>query len=347
MKTKSELIERVRDAVKRVAAVDLMPDASLDRPDDTDGVVSIRFRGASVQMPYIARYNMNTSTVHIASLIRRHHRKGLLAIASHVNSHQAAALRAADVNFADAAGNVFLDKPAGLFLMITGQRADEGSVAQGVTRAFHPSGLKLIFSLLTDPDLDSDKLEGNLVSQSYRDIGTATGISHSTVGWIMADLINQGFVVLREDGSRMLADRKRILEQWTQAYIDRLRPGLRLARYRPGKMDWWKDVDPRQGLWSGEVAAAKMTGQLKPGTMTLFGDVPSHDFVLQHNLQKDPDGTVEFLKPFWPRDWNPTKTDCVHPLLIYADLLAINDDRTREVAQMVYGKYLRSLIETD
>ncbi|HOC32193.1 MAG TPA: type IV toxin-antitoxin system AbiEi family antitoxin, partial [Armatimonadota bacterium] len=37
---------------------------------------------------------------------------------------------------------------------------------------------------------------------------------------------------------------------------------------------------------------------------------------------------------------------CVHPLLVYADLLSIDDDRTREIAQSIYDRYLHTLIET-
>jgi hypothetical protein len=61
----------------------------------------------------------------------------------------------------------------------------------------------------------------------------------------------------------------------------------------------------------------------------------------------DPEGTVEFLKPFWRMSQAPSSgPQCVHPLLVYADLLSVDDDRTREVAQNIYGKYLRTIIET-
>ena len=69
--------------------------------------------------------------------------------------------------------------------------------------------------------------------------------------------------------------------------------------------------------------------------------------MLKHSLQKDPDGTVEFLKPFWRTPQVQSGGgSCVHPLLVYADLLSIDDDRTREVAQIIYDRYLRTIIET-
>jgi hypothetical protein len=66
-----------------------------------------------------------------------------------------------------------------------------------------------------------------------------------------------------------------------------------------------------------------------------------------HSLQKDADGTVEFLKPFWRTPQARAGGSlCVHPLLVYADLLSIDDDRTREAAQIIYDRYLRTIIET-
>lgn len=112
----------------------------------------------------------------------------------------------------------------------------------------------------------------------------------------------------------MLADRLRLLERWVQAYIARMRPGLVVERYRPARADWWQDAELADGLWSGETAAALLTQSLKPQTFTVFGGQPSHDFVLRHSLQKDADGTVEFLKPFWRTPQDRTGgSPCVHP----------------------------------
>jgi hypothetical protein len=221
------------------------------------------------------------------------------------------------------------------------------AVTDSAARAFHPSGIQLLFALLTDPNLDNNTPGKALVDRPYRDISATTGGSRSTIGWIMTDLVRQGFVVTQEDGVRHLVERKRILERWVQAYTVRIRRGLVIGRYHPSRGDWWKTARLEGGLWSGEVAAALLTGELKPGTATIFGASPSHEFVLNHGLQKDPEGTVEFLKPFWRDSAAPTTSNnCVHPLLVYADLMSINDERTHEVAQSVYERYLRATIET-
>jgi hypothetical protein len=42
-----------------------------------------------------------------------------------------------------------------------------------------------------------------------------------------------------------------------------------------------------------------------------------------------------------------THEDCVHPLLVYADLIASEIDRNVETAQRVYDRHLRQIIEPD
>ena len=61
----------------------------------------------------------------------------------------------------------------------------------------------------------------------------------------------------------------------------------------------------------------------------------------QLRLVPDPTGSVEVRVPFDDRlnFHNPT-SQCVPPLLVYADLLLSGDARNREVAQKLYARYL-------
>ena len=296
--------------------------------------------------PYFVQPSVNPATIHLLSILQRESRDGVLLIAPYVNDRQGEVLRAAGVHFMDSVGNAFITAP-GVHILVSGRRLARVSAFRQKSRAFHPSGLQLLFALLTDPNLDSKTPGVALVGRPYRDIAAVTGISHSTVGWIMADLIQQGLIVQVDSGLRVVVERVRILERWIQGYLDRLRPSIIIERYQPASANWWQAAKLEGGLWSGEVAAALLTDSLKPGTVTIFGERPSHAFVLQHQLQKDSQGSVEFLKPIWrlphPSAW---EKHCVHPLLVYADLMSINDDRTREAASNIYDRYLRSIIET-
>jgi hypothetical protein len=351
MKRESDIFKWAAGSVKDLAVISCVNSGKLVTSALTkrcDGMADIRVGKHGIREPYLLRSSIGPDTVHLLSLLRQESKEGLLLVASHVNDRIGSLLRSADVHFIDTDGNLFLDAP-GIHIFVIGRRSNhKPSCSQrgSCSRAFYPGGLRLLFHLLSDPALNSGTAGSALVNKTYREISARTGISHSTVGWVMADLIDQNNVIQVAPGQRILADRPRILERWVQGYIERLRPGLVVERYRPPRADWWQDVTLSDGLWSGETAAALLTHALKPQTATIFGIRPSHDFVLKHLLQKDPEGSVEFLKPFWRTSQALSSgVPCVHPLLVYADLLSIDDDRTREVAKLIYDKYLRTIIE--
>ncbi|NCA83200.1 MAG: hypothetical protein EOM72_10730 [Opitutae bacterium] len=349
MKRSSDIFKLASESVKDLAVLSCADRPRGDEDKGFEGVAEIRVGKRMIRKPYVVRSTVGPDTVQLLSLLRRGSADGLFLVASHVNDRTAELLRSADVQFVDTDGNVFLTGD-GMYIWVTGRRTRRAAAGSGVVstdRAFHPGGLHLLFHLLTDTALDSGKPGAALVDKTYREISAATGIAHSTVGWVMADLMRQNFVIQVSPGQRMFADRLRLLERWVQAYIARMRPGLVVERYQPARADWWQDAELADGLWSGETAAALLTQSLKPQTFTVFGGRPSHDFVLRHSLQKDADGTVEFLKPFWRMPQaRAGGSPCVHPLLVYADLLSIDDDRTREVTQIIYDRYLHTLIET-
>ncbi len=316
-----------------------------------DGMARIQIRGTVLKEPFIVRKTLRADFIDLLSFLGRDRPGGaLLLVTGCVSDKIGEKLRSAGIHFIDTAGNVFLTGK-NQYLFVVGRRAKNEDVNfwdKNQGRAFHPSGLKLIFNLLTDSELNAHKPGCALVEKPYREISQATGLPTSTVGWIMADLIHLKFIIQVSAGQRMLVDRVRLLDRWVQGYHERLRPSLLLGRYRPARSDWWQDAVLENGFWSGETAAARLTQSIKPQTTTIFGTLPSNEFILKHQLQKDPTGAVEVLKPFWaPSNPEGSKGGCVHPLLIYADLLSIDDDRTREVARIIYEHHIDPSIKTD
>jgi hypothetical protein len=110
--------------------------------------------------------------------------------------------------------------------------------------------------------------------------------------------------------------------------------------------DWWQGVDLRQqdAWWGGEVAAAKLTKYLVPAHATIYKAEQLARLLLIYGLEEDPGGPIEVLKPFWGVVDRMFKDDMVPPLLVYADLLASNDARNIEVAEMIYEQELTRLI---
>jgi hypothetical protein len=69
--------------------------------------------------------------------------------------------------------------------------------------------------------------------------------------------------------------------------------------------------------------------------------------LLECKLRKDPIGEVEILDRFWDYDENTEYRDLVHPILIYADLVATGNQRNIETAKMIYEDYIIRLVRED
>ncbi len=100
------------------------------------------------------------------------------------------------------------------------------------------------------------------------------------------------------------------------------------------------DIEQLNAWWGGEIAAAKITQYLKPETATIYVKPPAGRVQAEFRLRKDPNGNIELLKAFWPPRIKLTHGPNAPFIVVYADLLAIGDDRTIETARMLYEKYI-------
>lgn len=265
-----------------------------------------------------------------------------MLITDYVNPNMADRLKEMGLAFIDLAGNAYLNEPP-IFVYIKGNRPLGKKLlgaTQKPTRAFQPTGLKMLFGLLTNPEL---------LNEPYRDIAEATDVALGTVGWVFTDMREHGLMFEGKGRERRLTQKRRLIEEWVTAYPDKLRPKLRLGRYRAPMHRWWEKVnlEPHKAQWGGEVAAAKITQYLKPEKTVIYADAIPARLIVENQLKTDPDGDVEILKRFWkPQNVGQTTNqtnvplDIVPPLLIYADLMATADDRNVETAKMIYEKFL-------
>jgi len=79
-----------------------------------------------------------------------------------------------------------------------------------------------------------------------------------------------------------------------------------------------------------------MTKYIKPEVTTIYTQKPIGKLILKNRLRKDPNGDVEILNGFWKFEPHRADKDLVHPVLVYADLMATGDSRNIEVAEMIY-----------
>lgn len=256
----------------------------------------------------------------------------VLLIADYIGRFMADELKKNEIEFIDTGGNAYINHLP-IYVFVKGNNPPEEFKQTPCNQAFTATGLKLIFAFLCNP---------GLVNKPYRDIYKIADIALGGVGWIIADLKKLGFLVDMGKKGRRLQQKEKLLERWVTAYPEKLRPKLVLERFT-GTEKWWQtaELNEKEAQWGGEVAAAKMTKYLKPQDVTIYID-PKYlnNLAGKNKLHKNKDGNVEVLKCFWGKNEENIKTETVHPILVYADLMATADQRNIETAKVIFEKYL-------
>lgn len=291
----------------------------------------------------LKRWAQQLTVGSIAAQLRRMPAPALL-VADYVNPNMADRLRAAGVQFIDVAGNAFL-KERSLYIFIKGNRTpSDYSLIRKTTRAFNASGLKVIFSFLMAPQL---------VSQPYRTIAQRSGVSLGTIGWVLSDLKELGYLLERgKNRSRSLNKPLDLLDRWVEAYPEKLVTELELGSFQTQSQLPWKEIDPSElgGCWGGEVGASILDGYLSPAQGAIY--LPKENLktlVMKYRLRKAnrdlpaTSDTVQIREKFWQglshvSEYGIEHSKAAPDVLIYADLLASGDPRNLEAAERIYDR---------
>lgn len=269
--------------------------------------------------------------------------RGLL-VADYINPAMAERLKQQGIWFIDAVGNAYINQ-APVYIYVKGNKPME-PVGKGTKpRAFQPTGLKVIFALLCHPEL---------VNAPYREIAQVAGVALGTVGWIITDLKDMGFIVEIDKRNRRLKGTRKLFDRWVEAYPEQLRPKLVLGRYATPEQCWWKNnkLNNLPVYLGGELAGEYLTDYLTPEIKTIYVREKPQDLQLLFRMRKDPEGDIELLDAFWNvacdfhKD-NKQAQKVVHPILAYADLLATGDPRNIETAGMIYEKSIAGHLGED
>ena len=263
----------------------------------------------------------------------------LLLITKYVNKQMAEQLRQDGIEFIDTAGNAFINQPP-IYIFVKGNKPPEDVKKAPLKRVFKPAGLKMIYAFLCNPGLEN---------KTYREIAAVTDVALGTVGWIMKELKELGFLLDMGKRGQRLTQKENLLQRWVTAYPEQLRPKQIIGRYR-GEYGWWeqKKLDPLKAQWGGEVAAERLTHYLKPEIITIYTTTQQlNQLLIENKLRKDPTGDVEILERFWKIAEMGQYEDLVHPILIYADLLATGNQRNIETAKMIYEQHTIRFIRED
>lgn len=242
-------------------------------------------------------------------------------------------LRDLNVEFCDCAGNAYITTRNTL-IWVRGRRNRALMRDPKPTgRAFGPGGLRVLFALLCNPER---------IAENYRQLARDAAVAHGTVGWVIADLKDRGFIVdtRHPNRRRKLTQIERLIPMWVEAYARTLRQKLVLARFRTDDMRGLTTAPKLMPgmLIGGEIAAARITKYLKPATATFWVDKIEPRFIIENKLILDEKGPVQLMRKFW--NFPPDTPELAPNLLTYADLLAIGDARTIETAQLMQAQIL-------
>jgi hypothetical protein len=293
-----------------------------------------------------------------------------LLVADYVTPNMAAKLRQHGVQFIDTAGNAYINQPP-VYVYATANRqpgvpgrpATKAGVAAGgqtafrglamvtqathagAKRAFERTGLKVIYAFLCVPEL---------VNAPYREIAEKAGVALGTVGWVINGLKDAGLLIDKgKTQGRKIANYRKLLDRWVEAWPEKLKPKYLLGEFVADDPYWWQHIEIGDfgGYWGGEVAAAKYTDYLKPKVATIYLPENQRNQLLRGARLRlatewtgDAAGMVLLYRPFWPAAlidlYAKDNRELVHPILVYADLIATGDPRNLEVARRLYDDYI-------
>lgn len=252
--------------------------------------------------------------------------------ATSVSPRSADALRRADIQYVDAAGNAWI-RFGDVLIDVRGRRRsnahDSARTAPDGTggNLFSTGRAQVAFVLLQWPGSWKKK---------QRDVAKAAGVSLGQTHNALAMFREAGF---GPGGHRSDSE---FLDLWVASFPSGLARKLALATYRGSIADFGKAnvQDPvfiGGALVSGEAAAGNL---IRPATLTIYVVELDPMLPVKHRWRSDGDANITVRRKFWHTPLDETH-DYDGPLvglrtapalLVYADLKASDDPRVRETA---------------
>jgi len=262
---------------------------------------------------------------------------GTLLLTDYVSPPLADQLREREQQFADSAGNAYLEG-GGLFVFVSRSKRPTKQRALRASGGFTSTRLKVLFALICDP---------GLADAPYRKIAAAADVALGAMPAVVADLRQHG--ALRVTGrQRSLAASKRLLDEWALGYALGLRGKTLSERYLAQRFDDWREwqLNPAHTRWGGEAAATLLLRELTPhglipSVLTLYGDKLPARLLSEQGIEAAGPAAyerlVELRKPFWGASLTAAEEVATVPLpLVYADLLATGNPHCLEAAELIY-----------
>lgn len=303
-----------------------------------DGLITLKVKKTEKKFHIEIRSNMNNAIRNQLDQESKAKNRTPLLVTRYVTPPMGEKLKSQNIQFLDTVGNVYLDF-AHVFVFIIGKKPVTEIHSKTVTRAFNPTGLKVVFALLSNNELPN---------APYRTIAEAANVSLGSVQWTIRDLRRLGYLKTGKREKR-LENKQELFKRWIQNYSDQLRPKLIIGKFKANDPDWWQSasISDFDALWGGEVVGNMLTQNLKPELITIYTHQSPGKLVAVNRLKKDDAGNIEILNSFWNPKFIDAPAEIVHPFLVYADLVSSGDERNIETAHQIYDEKIIELIGED
>jgi hypothetical protein len=310
-------------------------------PDQSDTVVcTLRTSGGS-RVDTVA---LPVSTVGPSAMqrVRDRRREPLLLLAEFLSKTNREELVAAGINYLEATGNCYLHFPtAGIEAHVDGRRSTRRQAAVQPPR---DAGHRVLFCLLAEPER---------LRQPVRSIAAVARTSRHPVASLIANLRDQGLLLRKGRSEHVLAPgaRATLLDRWAAAWAESLRRRAQIGRFRTitteplTREQRLVTALTAQGVRcgaGGEGGAFRLHPHVPPLTTTIHVESWPPKHLRELGLAPDREGPVVLLRTLTNLDLHTEIDGSIHahPLLLYAELNASRDPRTREAGRWVLENFL-------
>ena len=239
------------------------------------------------------------------------------------------------INYVDKAGNCRLQIGTDYIAVIEGQ-TPVYSAASG--RGIGVPGYRVLFTILAKPEI---------LGSSVRTLAEMASVSKTTVAESLGRLEKEGFIGPEQSGRRILNPRG-LLDRWMVGY-EVLRPKLVFGEFRtpdptPEALEQRVELElgnSFQWAWGGGAAAMRITKHFHGEKTVLHVSDPTNDLLKRLRALPANDGPFIIYRTPSKLAFEGIAPRTVHPLLVYAELMATGDSRARQIAMEIREHYLK------
>lgn len=342
----SSILHQALEAFRKETGIDTSVIA-IEKRDESKAVDAIITLNG-IQKHFAIEIKKWSNNTNVATLIHQMQRfesvDNAILISQHINSSMAEKLKQENIQFIDTAGNAYI-KQLPIYIYVRGNKPASNILAPSSSKlgsAFKSKGLKVIYELLSHPEM---------INSTYREIAENSQVALGTVGNVIDDLVTQGYMTISKNNKQRYLDKKEeLFKKWVDAYPTQIKAKQNTRLFTSDNPSWWEtlDIEALNGLWGGEIAAAKYTQFLNPKNAIVYMDASNANQLIKSARLRKASASdkhniiIEIVEPFLPLNQiQGPIAGLADPSIVYADLVSTDDSRNHETAERLHEKYLR------